>query len=153
MKIKNFRKILLSLLLLLTTLLSMALPVLADQVSEIDEQEVYKTQIIERANTLYRQLAASHDTFNGYITYTQRTKDSYESSLRQASLYNAYKDDMIGYTEAFVDVFVSFLKADVEAMGESFVNKLADETTKGVLPKVTIDEFIYAQAWEGSQMV
>ena len=57
------------------------------------------------------------------------------------------------YTEAFVDIFVSFLKADVQSMGETVANKLADEATKGVLPKVTIDEFIYAQAWEGSKTV
>ena len=144
--------------LMLTTLCALLFlfPVSAETESgEIDETLVYQNQIIERADNLYRSLARSHGggQFTDYIQYTSTTLNSYESSLRNAALYNDYKDTMISYTEAFCDVCIGFLKADVGDMIGTARNMLIEEATKGVLPKVTVDQFIYAQAREGGEKV
>ena len=121
--------------------------------NEIDEVAVYQAQIISRANALYRKLTYSHDAFTSFISLTQRDLASYESTLRQANLYNEYKDEMIGYTEAFCEVFISFLKSDPRGMITTAAGKLMDEGLKGVLPNATVDQFIYAQAKSGGDWV
>ena len=116
----------------------------------LDPDEVYKIQLLSRANDLYSSLKDSDGSLTSYRKLLNRDQDSYEDTLRQAQLYSNYSGTMISYTEAFVSVFAEALKGDVEGIANTFADTVADEAMKGVFPDLSLEEFIYTQAWSGS---
>ena len=120
---------------------------------EIDEEEVYHQQIIERAQTLYYHLGSQYGSYESFIRLTGRDIESYEDSLRQAQWYSSAVDTIVSYSEVLGNVLVCALQYDAEGIAEAAASAVLDELTAGVFPKLSADQFIYSQAKSGRDMI